>query len=69
MNTKRVKAKTISEGDVLYWEHEAKNGKKYSGTHTIKRVSEIDKTTVNLNFAEGGFGLYQKSNFVNKVIA
>lgn len=69
METKRVKAKTINEGDVLYWEHEAKNGKKYSGAHLIKRVSDIDKTTISFNYAEGGFGLYQKNNYVNKVIA
>lgn len=68
MKTIRVKSKTIKAGDVLYYEHNSK-GKIYSGTHSITRVSDIDRTTINLNYAEGGFGLYQKNNFVNKVIA
>lgn len=68
MKTERVKSKTIKVGDVLFYEHTHK-GKVYSGTHSIVRVSNIDRTTVNMNYAEGGFGLYQKNNFVNKVIA
>jgi len=67
METKKVKAKTIKVGDVLFYEHTHKD-KTYSGTHSITRVSDIDRTTVNMNYAEGGFGLYQKNIFVNKVI-
>ena len=68
MKTERVKAKTINVGDVLFYEHNHK-GKVYSETHSITRVMDIDRTTVNMNYAEGGFGLYQKNNYVNKVIA
>lgn len=67
METKKVKAKTINVGDVLYSEQESK-GKVYSFKHTITRVSEIDRTTINMNYAEGGFGLYQKNSYVNKAI-
>lgn len=67
MKTARVKSKTIKVGDVLFYEHTHKE-KTYSGTHSITRVSDIDRTTINFNYAEGGFGLYQKNNYVNKVI-
>lgn len=67
MTTKRVKAKTINAGDVLFSEHNHK-GKVYEFKHIITRVSEIDKTTINMNYVEGGFGLYQKNHLVNKVI-
>ena len=65
MKTERVKAKTITVGDVLYSEHESR-GKFYSFKHTITRVSEIDRTTINLNYAEGGFGVYQKNSYVDR---
>lgn len=65
--TKRVKAFTITEGDSIGNSHRGKNGSLFI-THTIIRISEIDRNTLNFDYEAGGFGLYQRQSLVNKII-
>lgn len=65
--TKSVKAFTITEGDIIGHLEKGKEGM-YLVKNEVSKVSELDKEFLTFDYAGGGFGIFGRRNFVNKVI-
>jgi hypothetical protein len=67
--TIRVRAKSLKEGDSIYYEHyDKKKDKTYSFTNEITKIYELDEKNMSLNYKNGGFGVYNKNRFVDKIV-
>lgn len=71
VKAKKVKAFTLIAGDTIgSWD--SKNGKRDAKANfyknTISSISELDSDFLDLRFVDGGFRIYGRRNFVNKVI-
>lgn len=68
METCIIKAKSVKQGDTLYSEFTDKKGNSYKNVNVVRSLRYIDKETINLDFGQGGSGLYHKNSNVKKII-
>lgn len=65
--TRQVKAFTITAGDKLGdWIGEG--AKAFFSKRTVKEVKEVDADYLKFDYEEGGFGMFSRQHFVNKII-
>lgn len=67
MRIKKIKAAFLSVGDSIFLEIKSKD-KTYQHINKIKSIRYLGNNAINLNYEDGGFGIYDGRRILNKII-